>query len=186
MPTARKLLNKSQYFTQAHMTQNIALPNNHSSLKIDLASLDSTQAMASLLGEWFQSTDVIYLYGDLGAGKTTLTRCCLQAMGVQGAITSPTYSLVEPYTLEKQTLNHLDLYRLADPEELEYLGIRDIFTDHAITWIEWPDKGNGYLPPPSVTILLEYADNLKNGRQITLIAEPDRIEQLIRMRNKDV
>ena len=89
---------------------------------------------------------VIYFHGELGAGKTTLVRAILRKLGIEGKVKSPTYTLVEPYHVGEMNLFHFDLYRLAHPEELEYLGVREFFGKRSITMIEWPEKGEGYLP----------------------------------------
>ncbi|MCK5716725.1 MAG: tRNA (adenosine(37)-N6)-threonylcarbamoyltransferase complex ATPase subunit type 1 TsaE [Thiomargarita sp.] len=99
---------------------------------------------------------ICHLGGDLGVGKTTLVRGFLHGMGYTGIVKSPTYTLVESYPFDQKTIFHFDFYRLGDPEELEYMGIREYFKQDTICLIEWPEKGNGFTPPPDIYISISH------------------------------
>ena len=127
---------------------------------LSLADTDATVMLGQHLARVIQLRDrgvVAYLNGDLGAGKTTLTRGFVQGMGHKGNVKSPTYTLVEPYELTPWQVYHFDLYRLADPEELEYMGIRDYFSEKSCAFIEWPEKGEGILQKADIVINLAYS-----------------------------
>jgi len=111
-----------------------------------------TKQLAQQMAGFIQAPCWVSLKGQLGAGKTTFTRYLLGAMGHEGNVKSPTYSLIECYDLTHQKFYHMDLYRVADAEELEYLGIRDYQQKDAIAFVEWAEKGAGFLPKFDISI----------------------------------
>lgn len=128
----------------------------------------ATVAAGAKIGRALNTGCVVFLVGELGAGKTTFTRGVLRALGHAGSVKSPTYTLCEPYDLaDEAQLCHLDLYRLSNPEELEFLGIRDYVASGAILLIEWPSKGEGWLPAPDLQVALQATDT---GRQLEISA----------------
>lgn len=136
-----------------------------------------TLACAKKLAQAIQDPVIIYLYGPLGAGKTTFSRGLLQGLGYVGKVKSPTYTLVEPYEFDTFFLYHFDLYRVMDPKELDYIGIQDYFQPHAICLIEWPEKGKGFLPAADLSC---YIDLEKAGRRIKMTADSSLGEAILK------
>jgi tRNA threonylcarbamoyladenosine biosynthesis protein TsaE len=119
---------------------------------LNLPDEEATMALGRRLAGLLPDGLVIYLHGDLGAGKTTFARAFLRALGVGERVKSPTYSLVEGYDLGDRRAFHLDLYRIADPGELEWLGLDSLAEPGAIVLVEWPERGAGALPPMDLEI----------------------------------
>jgi tRNA threonylcarbamoyladenosine biosynthesis protein TsaE len=145
---------------------------------------EQTGELAKAIAHLCDARTVIYLYGDLGAGKTTFCQGFIKSLGYSGRVKSPTYTLVEPYTSDMDSKNglerevfHFDLYRLADPEELEFIGIRDYFDTDGICLIEWPQKGEGLLAPADLTITIEFVGS---ERRFTLQGNSNYGAQLIK------
>lgn len=129
---------------------------------IELPDLLATQTFAQRLADSAWSGKTLYLQGDLGAGKTTFVQAFLRALGYAGHAKSPTYTLLETYVLPEVTVHHFDLYRIADPEELEWLDMRACFTKDALVIVEWPEKGQGFLPQPDVTLQFVYQETKRS------------------------
>ncbi len=128
-----------------------------------IGDVDEMDALGHALARVWCPPLVVGLEGPLGAGKTTFVRALLAGFGHDGAVPSPSYTLLESYPLTGVSIHHLDLYRLGDPEELEFLGVRDLITADAILLVEWPDRGGDRLPPLDYRLALDYADR---GRRI--------------------
>jgi tRNA threonylcarbamoyladenosine biosynthesis protein TsaE len=141
-----------------------------------LSDEGSTLSFGERLGRVCGAHAVIFLRGELGAGKTTVVRGILRGLGHAGLVKSPTYTLVEPYRCGGRQVYHFDLYRLTDPEELEFMGARDYFEEDAICLVEWPERGEGFLPEPDLWLDLTYRDD---GRDVTLTAPTERGRQVL-------
>ncbi|WP_110666212.1 tRNA (adenosine(37)-N6)-threonylcarbamoyltransferase complex ATPase subunit type 1 TsaE [Salinicola halophilus] len=133
-------------------------------MPITLSDEAAQVALGEALGHALDGRGRVHLLGDLGAGKTTLARGVLRAHGHAGAVKSPTYTLVEPYELGEHRIYHFDLYRLGDPEELEFLGARDMLGEQALSLIEWPSRGAGWLPVPDLEIHLTTVESGRTAR----------------------
>lgn len=128
-------------------------------MKITHTTVDNLDALAQFateLSAQLKPHDIVYLHGNLGAGKTTMVKYVIAALGFSGHVKSPTFTLVETYPFGDMTIQHFDLYRLTDPEELEWIGIRDYFNHAHISFIEWPEKGDEFLPTANIEIFIEY------------------------------
>jgi tRNA threonylcarbamoyladenosine biosynthesis protein TsaE len=145
-------------------------------LRQELADEEATMALARRLASVLDDGLVIYLHGDLGAGKTTFARALLIALGVGERVKSPTYSLVESYEAAGRPAWHLDLYRIADPGELEWLGLDALAEPSALVLVEWPERGAGALPSADLILDLEHAET---GRVIRLQPLTPRGERVV-------
>lgn len=139
-------------------------------LILEAGSEKEQETIGASLSDAVTGECVIYLQGDLGAGKTTLVRGFLRGLGYRGAVKSPTYTLMEPYSSGGRQVYHLDLYRLSHPEELEYLGIRDLLGQAAVLLVEWPERGAGALPPADLVVNIGY---LPSGRRLEMDAHTE-------------
>lgn len=146
------------------------------SWELELRGEAAQEALGRRLAAACDGQMLIFLEGDLGAGKTTLTRGFLQGMGHGGAVKSPTYTLIEPYEIRDRKIYHLDLYRVGDPGELEYLGLREMLAEDAVLLVEWAERGAGWLPEPDLRIRISHRGD---ARGIVLEARSDRGERLV-------
>jgi tRNA threonylcarbamoyladenosine biosynthesis protein TsaE len=133
-------------------------------------AVDNEQAMESLgraLARCLREVSLVCLRGELGAGKTTLVRGVLRGLGYPGIVKSPTFTLVEPYEFGQLTLHHFDFYRLKEPEEAEFLGLRDALRSGNLCLVEWPERAQGVLPVPDIEVIIEKLDG---ERRVHLLA----------------
>ena len=149
-----------------------------SEARVHIRSEAEMLQFAAQMANCLQAGDHVYLHGDLGAGKTTFVRGVLHALGHQGPVKSPTYTIVEPYKLADHTpFYHFDLYRMADPEELEYLGAREYFSHETISFVEWAQKGKGWLPRAQLELFIEF--EATGHRHINLVAHDARGREML-------
>ena len=130
---------------------------------LELPDEAATLALGARLAAIPALNGLIFLRGELGAGKTTLVRGFLRALGHEGIVKSPTYTLIEPYELAARSIFHLDIYRLGDPSELDELGVRDLLKDNNTLLLEWPERAQGALKAPDMEISLEYEGDARKA-----------------------
>jgi tRNA threonylcarbamoyladenosine biosynthesis protein TsaE len=163
--------------TRANMTDDIMMDGQSTELQWTLPDEAATSALATHLAAMLDDGLVVYLHGPLGAGKTSFARALLTTLGVGERVKSPTYSLVEGYAAQGRPAWHLDLYRIADPGELEWLGLDALSDPSALVLVEWPERGAGALPAADLELQLTYAGH---GRHALLRACSGRGERLLR------
>lgn len=146
-------------------------------MTVFLANTEATERLGALLWTALPAQCLVFLQGDLGMGKTTLVRGFLRAAGFAGTVKSPTYNLVEEYVIATRQVLHFDLYRLTDPEELEWMGIRDYFAQASVCFVEWPSQGGDMLPAPDLILQFQLANT---GRSLTIDARNALVKNAIR------
>ena len=141
-------------------------------LKNEVETLNAGRDFAETLVKENRLSSVVFLFGDLGAGKTTFVRGVLQGFGYLGNVKSPTYTLLEPYYLEPMEIFHFDLYRINDPQELDFLGFDEIIDSSGLKFIEWADRATTWLPSPSFNLYFKYEEGSKtkssSGRSLQI------------------
>lgn len=155
-------------------------------MEITLIDEKATELFGSILWQILPKKSLVFLNGGLGTGKTTLTRAVLRAAEHKSAVKSPTYTLVEEYSLKSGMFFHFDLYRLKDPEELEWIGIGDYLSQQSICFIEWPEQGKGWLPEPDINISIHATDGNVRIVKIGFLSNnlKNKLEQY--WKNKDI
>lgn len=145
---------------------------------LELPDEAATLKAGSKIASCLQPGCVVFMHGDLGAGKTTMVRGMLQGLGLQGKVKSPTYTLVEPYVFSRFNLYHFDLYRFTDENEWEAAGFRDYFNDASVCVVEWPERAPHMLPEPDFEIKIALMTT-RAGRQLQLSARTAAAESCI-------
>ena len=139
-------------------------------IELDVPEATDMEALGARLAAKLGKVRLVYVHGPLGAGKTTLVRGLLRALGHVGAVKSPTFTLVEPYELGGLPIYHFDLYRLNDPEELEFLGMRDYLHGKGVCVVEWAERAQGVLPAPDIDVMIQATEK---GRMVRIAAHTD-------------
>lgn len=145
-------------------------------LELRVPTAERMEALGAQLARAAGALRLLYLYGELGSGKTTLVRGVLRGLGYAGVVKSPTFTLVEPYVLAGLEVYHFDLYRLRDPRELEFIGFRDYVKDRSVCLVEWADRGTGFLPVPDLELRIR---RVLDERIVELVARNPAASQLL-------
>jgi len=149
---------------------------NSKTLQLEIASAEAMEALGAALAQAALDGVAIYLDGELGSGKTTFVRGFLHGLGHGGHVKSPTFTLVEPYVIDNKRVYHFDLYRITDPDELEFMGLREYFDGQALCLLEWPERGGDRLPTPDLGIHIAYQGS---ARALQLTAHTDAGQALL-------
>lgn len=154
-------------------------------MKFELKTVADTESLGAKLCEILPPKSLVFLNGELGAGKTTLVRGVLRATGYTGAVKSPTFTIVEEYLIGERKILHFDLYRITDPEELEWIGIHDYMVQDSLCFIEWSELGRGFLPEPDLILNLTINGQ---GRIAELLCNSKNAEKVIptEWKNNDI
>jgi len=128
-------------------------------LTFESSSLEDTKKIGEKIAGAIAFPSCVYLNADMGQGKTTLCKSIIEALGCKQTVTSPTYNLVQEYNVDAGLVYHMDLYRLEDPSELEYLALPDLWSQQSLFLVEWPEKGHGFLQPATHEITIEQTQN---------------------------
>lgn len=155
------------------------MTNTRVDLQVTTDSSEQTERLGAVLGGWLIPGDVVLLHGDLGAGKTTLTKGIARALGVQETVSSPSFALVNEYALPFVRLFHLDLYRLDDPADLESIGFAELTSsEDGIAIVEWPERAGALLPDRYLLIEIAYAGEGRRSVRISGVPPADWLDRL--------